>query len=54
MNDGPVLQTRGLRKNYGAGEVLVRAVDGVDLDVAAGETVVVVVSGGNNATLPAP
>jgi ABC-type lipoprotein export system ATPase subunit len=36
-----VLRTRGLRKHYGHGEGLVRAVDGVDLDVAAGETVAV-------------
>jgi ABC-type lipoprotein export system ATPase subunit len=37
----PVLRARGLRKEYGKGEGLVRAVDGVDLDVAAGETVAV-------------
>jgi putative ABC transport system ATP-binding protein len=36
-----VLRARGLRKAYGEGEGLVRAVDGVDLDVAAGETVAV-------------
>jgi putative ABC transport system ATP-binding protein len=36
-----VLQARGLRKEYGKGEGLVRAVDGVDLDVAPGETVAV-------------
>jgi putative ABC transport system ATP-binding protein len=36
-----VLRTRGLRKEYGTGEGLVRAVDGVDLDVGAGETVAV-------------
>lgn len=36
----PVLRARGLRKEYGTGEGLVRAVDGVDLDVASGETVV--------------
>jgi putative ABC transport system ATP-binding protein len=36
-----VLRARGLRKDYGAGEGLVRAVDGVDLDVGPGETVVV-------------
>ncbi|MEV6909306.1 ABC transporter ATP-binding protein [Amycolatopsis sp. NPDC051071] len=35
----PVLCARGLRKEYGKGEGLVRAVDGVDLDVHAGETV---------------
>jgi len=36
-----VLRARGLRKEYGRGEVLVRAVDEVDLDVASGETVAV-------------
>ncbi len=39
--DTSVLRARGLRKEYGKGEGLVRAVDGVDLDVAAGETVAV-------------
>jgi ABC-type lipoprotein export system ATPase subunit len=39
--DTHVLRTRGLRKEYGKGEGLVRAVDGVDLDVGAGETVAV-------------
>jgi len=32
---------RGLRKEYGAGGGLIRAVDSVDLDVAAGETVAI-------------
>jgi ABC-type lipoprotein export system ATPase subunit len=40
-SDGPVLRARGLRREYGKGEALVRAVDGVSLDVAAGETVAV-------------
>lgn len=39
--DTSVLRARGLRKHYGRGEALVRAVDGVDLDVASGETVAV-------------
>ena len=39
--DASVLRARGLRKEYGKGEGLVRAVDGVDLDVGAGETVAV-------------
>jgi ABC-type lipoprotein export system ATPase subunit len=39
--DTPVLRTHGLRKEYGRGEGLVRAVDGVDLDVVAGETVAI-------------
>jgi putative ABC transport system ATP-binding protein len=37
--DTSVLRARGLRKEHGKGEGLVRAVDGVDLDVGAGETV---------------
>jgi len=37
----PVLRARGLRKHYGKDAALVRAVDGVDLDVDAGETVAV-------------
>jgi ABC-type lipoprotein export system ATPase subunit len=40
-SDGFVLRARGLRREYGKGEALVRAVDGVSLDVAAGETVAV-------------
>ena len=36
-----LLRARGLRKDYGNGEALVRAVDEVDLDVAAGETLAV-------------
>jgi len=36
-----VLGARGLRKEYGKGEGLVRAVDGVELDIGAGETVAV-------------
>ena len=39
--DTSVLQARGLRKAYGSGEGLVRSVDGVDLDIRAGETVAV-------------
>ena len=43
MNDvgASVLRARGLRKDYGKGEGLVRAVDEVDLDVVSGETVAV-------------
>jgi putative ABC transport system ATP-binding protein len=36
-----LLRARGLRKEYGRDAGLVRAVDGVDLDVAAGETLAV-------------
>ena len=37
----PVLRARGLRREYGRQAGLVRAVDGVDLDVAAGETLAI-------------
>jgi len=39
--DTSVLRARGLRKEYGKGQGLVRALDGVDLDIGAGETVAV-------------
>jgi len=39
--DAPVLRARGLRKEYGKGEALVRAVDEVSMDVGPGETVAV-------------
>ena len=38
---GPVLRTCGLEKQYGQGAGLVRALDVVELDVAAGETLAV-------------
>ncbi len=43
MNDPgtALLRARGLRKDYGTGEGLVRAVDEVDLDVGRGETLAV-------------
>jgi len=41
MSEAAVLRARGLRKEYGKGDGLVRAVDAVDLDVASGETVAV-------------
>ena len=40
-DNSAVLRACGLRKHYGHGDGLVRAVDGVDLDVTAGETVAV-------------
>jgi ABC-type lipoprotein export system ATPase subunit len=40
-HSGPVVGTRGLQKHYGEGAGVVRALDGVDLDVAWGETVAV-------------
>jgi ABC-type lipoprotein export system ATPase subunit len=39
--DTSVLRARGLRKHYGKGQGLVRAVDEVDLDVVPGETLAV-------------
>ena len=36
-----VLRARGVRRDYGSGEALVRAVDDVSLDVASGETVAI-------------
>ncbi|MGH8833988.1 MAG: ABC transporter ATP-binding protein [Actinomycetes bacterium] len=41
MADSAVLRARGVRKEYGKGEALVRAVDGVDLEIHPGETVAV-------------
>ena len=41
FDSGTALRTRQLRKEYGRGEGLVRAVDGVDLEIAPGETVAV-------------
>src|SRR5262247_2671280 len=41
IEDTCVLRARGLRKQYGREGGLVRAVDGIDLDVAAGETLAV-------------
>jgi ABC-type lipoprotein export system ATPase subunit len=41
VSNATVLCVRGLRKEYGKGDALVRAVDGVDLDIGAGETVAV-------------
>jgi len=37
----PVLLASGLCKTFGSGAAMVRAVDGIDLDVAAGETVAI-------------
>jgi ABC-type lipoprotein export system ATPase subunit len=39
--DAYVLRTQGLRKDYGRDASLVRAVDGIDLEVAPGETVAI-------------
>ncbi len=41
-SDQPILSARGLRKEYGKGAGLVRAVEDVTLDVAPGESVAIV------------
>ena len=41
LRAGPILRTRGLEKEYGHGTGLVHALDGVELEVAAGETLAV-------------
>jgi putative ABC transport system ATP-binding protein len=40
-SENALLHARGLRKQYGSGEALVRAVDDVDIDVARGEMLAV-------------
>jgi putative ABC transport system ATP-binding protein len=37
----PALRARGLHKNYEQGEALIRALDGVELEVPRGETLAV-------------
>ena len=39
--DGTLVRARGLRKEYGSGQGLVRAVDDIDLDAASGESLAV-------------
>jgi ABC-type lipoprotein export system ATPase subunit len=41
LRGGPVVRARGLRMEYGRGPALVRAVDAVELEVSAGETLAV-------------
>ena len=48
----PVLRTSGLEKNYGEGDGRVRALVGVELEVASGETLAVMGPSGCGSTPP--
>jgi putative ABC transport system ATP-binding protein len=39
--DAPIVRARGLRKEYGSGAGLVRAVDEVDLEIVPGEALAI-------------
>jgi putative ABC transport system ATP-binding protein len=45
-----ILETKGLRKYYGSGQNLVKAVDGINLSVEKGEFVAVVGTSGSGKT----
>ena len=52
MKDNIILQTRGLKKYYGKGETLVKALDGRDLDIERGKfTAIIGTSGSGKSTL---
>lgn len=46
----PILSATGLRKTYGRGDAAVRAVDGIDLDLAPGELVAIMGASGSGKT----
>ena len=52
MNDQVILKTSGLKKYYGKGETLVKALDGVDLEIERGKfTAIIGTSGSGKSTL---
>jgi putative ABC transport system ATP-binding protein len=50
MSDAPLFGLQGVARVYGRGAAAVRALDGVDLDVAAGERVVITGASGSGKT----
>ena len=52
MNDQVILKASGLKKYYGKGETLVKALDGVDLEIERGKfTAIIGTSGSGKSTL---
>lgn len=52
MTNDIILQAKGLKKYYGKGETMVRALDGVDLAIQRGKfTAIIGTSGSGKSTL---